>query len=113
LSLGNFFHPLDDRSIQRLLDGDMNHGTRWPGPMPVLFFRLERHDVARTDSLWRLAPALHQPGTGHDDQRLPERMRVPESSRARFEINGKGAYARGLLPLFQRRLQYASGEIFR
>src|SRR5690349_13390881 len=54
--------------------------------MPVLDPRRARDDVAGTDHLDRLAPLLCEADARHDQQALPERVRVP--GRASTGIEG-------------------------
>src|SRR3954451_4797099 len=59
LRITDFFKPLDRTSIQRFLNGDMGHCRVGRGTVPVLFARLEPHDVAGTDFFDRPIPALY------------------------------------------------------
>ena len=88
LLVADVFQPLDRLAIELLLNGDVRHRRRRRRAVPVLFTRWKPHDVARTDLLDRSAPALHASGAGRDDQRLPERMRVPRRAGARLERHG-------------------------
>src|SRR5947207_2298945 len=39
LFVGHLLHPVDDLAVQLFLDGDMRHGCRRRGAMPMLFAR--------------------------------------------------------------------------
>src|SRR5689334_15109382 len=58
LLVGDVLHPLDRRAVQLLLDGDVAHGRRRRGAVPVLLARLGPDHVARPDLLDRPALAL-------------------------------------------------------
>jgi hypothetical protein len=70
--------------------------------MPVLQPWRKPHDVTGADLLDRGALALHPSKAGGDDQRLPERMRMPRGAGTRLERDLAGTDARGLRRLEQR-----------
>ena len=53
--------------------------------MPVLYAGADPYDIARPYFLGRAAPLLDPANAGGDDQRLPQRMRVPGRVCSRFE----------------------------
>src|SRR6266545_4534096 len=77
LLVGDFLHPVDDLSIELLLDRDMGHGGGGRCAMPMLLARRAPNYVARPDLPDRAAPALHEAAAGRHDERLTQRMRVP------------------------------------
>src|SRR6476646_4005788 len=72
LRVAHVFHPLDGLAVERLLDGDVLHGIRRRGTVPMLLPGLEPDHVARADLLDRPVLALHQSEPERDDQRLAE-----------------------------------------
>jgi hypothetical protein len=85
LFVGDLLHPVGAFAVEQFDDGDVGHGRGRRRAVPMLFARWEPDDIARTDFLDRPAFALHPAGTGGDDQRLAQRVRVPRSARARLE----------------------------
>src|SRR6058998_3363204 len=85
LLVGHFLHPVDNLAVQLFLDGDMRHGCRRRGAMPMPFARRAPDDVARSNHPDRAAPALDQTAARCDDQGLAKRMCVPVAPRARLE----------------------------
>ena len=61
MGVGDVLHPVDRLAVEGLLDGDMGHGGRWRGAVPVLLARREPDDVAWTDFLDRPAVSLDRP----------------------------------------------------
>jgi hypothetical protein len=53
----------------------------------MLFSRLKPDDIARPNFLDGAAPWPHPANAGCNDQRLPERTRMPGGSRAGLESN--------------------------
>ena len=80
LLVADLFHPIDDLTVERFLNGDMRHGRGRRSTMPMLLARRDRDDIAGMDLLDRTALALRPTATGGDDQRLPERMGVPRGA---------------------------------
>ena len=85
LLVADLLHPVDHLAVELFLNGDVGHGRGRRGAMPVLLAGREPDHVAGPDLLDRAALALHPAAAGRDDQRLPERMRVPGSASARLE----------------------------
>src|SRR2546426_11779103 len=59
LLIAHLFHPFDVPAVERLLNGDMRHGVRRGGAMPMLHARRRPYDVARFDLLLRSTLLLH------------------------------------------------------
>src|SRR5206468_1547404 len=85
LLVADLLHPLDVLAVQPLQDRDVRHRRGRRGAVPVLLARRAPDHVTGADLLDRPSPALDEAKTGGDDQRLPERMRVPRRPRSRFE----------------------------
>src|SRR6202023_1483381 len=94
LFVADLLHPVDEFSVQRLLNGDMRHRRCRRRAMPVLLTRREPDHIAGADLLDRTAPALRPPEAGYDDQGLTEGMGVPGGARARLERDVRAAHAR-------------------
>src|SRR3954469_18681064 len=112
LLVGYVFQPVDRLAIELLLHGDVRHRGGRRRAMPVLFTRRKPDDVTRSDLLDRSTPALGASGTGGDDQRLPERMRVPRGARAGLERHGRAGGASRSRSLKQRIDTDSAGEPF-
>src|SRR5206468_8925290 len=85
LPVVDLFHPLDRLAVEPFHDGDVSHGRARRGAVPMLLARRTPDDVTGANPLDRASPALHQTAAGRDDQRLPQRMRVPRRSGAGLE----------------------------
>src|SRR6266542_452099 len=85
LFVANLFHPLDQFSVQRFLNGNVRHRGRWRSAVPMLFTRRKPDHIARPDFLDRSALALRPSKTRRDDQRLTEWMCVPCGACTRLE----------------------------
>src|SRR5208282_1729631 len=85
LLVGDLFEPLDGLAVEGLLDRDVRHRRRRRRAVPVLLVRPDGDDVTRTDLLDGSTPALVETAPEGDDERLPERVRVPVAPRARLE----------------------------
>src|SRR5258706_7316540 len=83
--VGHLLHPGDVLSIERFLNGDVGHGCRRGGAVPMPVVGRAPDDVARPDLDSFLAFAPGPADAGRDDQRLPERMAMPCGARAGLE----------------------------
>src|SRR5208283_2924289 len=92
LFVRHLLQPVDRLALLRLLDGDMRHGGRGRGAVPVLLARREPDDVARADLLDRAAPALGAAEPRRHDQRLAERVGVPGGARAWLEGDARALH---------------------
>ena len=81
--------------------------------MPVLFAGREPDHVTGPDLLDRPAFALSPAAASHDDESLAERMRMPCSSRSRFEGYAGALDERGIRRLKQRINSYHAREPLR
>src|SRR6266480_2638911 len=79
------FHPVDDFTVERFLNGDVCHGCGGRGAMPMLLVRRKPNNITWPDFLDRTSCTLCASAPGCDDQRLTERMGVPRSASTRFE----------------------------
>ncbi|AAF84576.1 hypothetical protein XF_1767 [Xylella fastidiosa 9a5c] len=93
LLVGDVLQPLDVLAIERFLDRDVGHGRVGRGAVPVPVARRAPDDVAGADFDDRLAFALRPAAARGDDQRLPQRVRVPGRARARLEGDGGAGHA--------------------
>src|SRR3954452_23781859 len=73
----HMLQPIDHLAVEPLLNGDVRHGCRGRRPVPVLLARRKPHHATRMDLLDRAALPLDPAAAGRDDERLPERVRVP------------------------------------
>src|SRR3954453_23701932 len=85
LVVRNMLHPINGLAVELFLDGDVAHGRRRRSAVPVLLTWREPDDIAGPDLLDRAAFTLHPAETGHDEQGLAKRMRVPGRACARFK----------------------------
>jgi hypothetical protein len=46
LSVADFFHPIDDLAVERLLNGDVRHRSRRCGALPMFLVRRKPDDIA-------------------------------------------------------------------
>ena len=60
LLVGDLLHPVDRLAVEPLHDGDVRHGRRCRGAVPMLFTRRAPDDVAGADLFDRASPALNQ-----------------------------------------------------
>ena len=96
LFVADFFQPVHRLAVERFLNGDMRHGRRRRGAVPMLFAWRDRDHIAGMNLVNRTALLLHPSATGGDDQSLTERMGVPCCSGAGFEGDtGAGGASRG------------------
>lgn len=105
--------PEERRGRPRFLNSGMCHRAWRAGPMPMLLIRFEPDHIARPDFFNRAAPLLHSADAGRDDQRLPERMRMPGGSRAGLKGNTCTARTRGIGCLKKRVDPHCSREVLR
>src|SRR3954454_10797582 len=85
LVIRNMLHPINGLAVELFLDGDVAHGRRRRSAVPVLLTWREPDDIAGPDLLDGTAFTLHPAETGHDEQGLAKRMRVPGRACARFK----------------------------
>src|SRR3954454_1667646 len=112
LLVTDLFHPVDGLAVERFGDRDVCHRRGGSGPVPVLLARLEPDHVARPDHLDRTTLTLHPAAAEGDDQRLPERVRVPRGARAGLEGDDRAADTGRLASLKWRVDAYRTGKIF-
>ena len=80
--------PCDDLAgVVCLLHRDVGHESGGCGAVPVVLARLEEDAVSGADDLDRTALALAETDALGDPDRLPVRVRVPGSARARREVD--------------------------
>src|SRR5438445_6976068 len=111
LLIAHLFQPFDVPAVDRLLNGDMRHGVRRGGAMPMLHARRRPYDVARLDLLLLASLLLHPAGAGRHDQGLAERMGVPCRARARLEGDAGSGNAGERFRLEQRIDAHRAGEV--
>ena len=96
LFVADLFHPVNGPAIELLLDGDMRHGCAGCSAVPMLFAGRKPDHIAGPDFFNRPAPALRASTPGGDNQRLPQRMRVPRRSSARLKRDDGAGDTRGI-----------------
>jgi hypothetical protein len=87
LVVADLFHPIDVLAAELFLNGDMAHGCRCCGAVPVLFAGRKPNDIAGPNFFDRAALTLHLPAASGDDQSLAKRMRVPRRASTRLKGN--------------------------
>src|SRR5215469_8010857 len=85
LLVGHVVHPVNDFAVFLLLNGDVRHGCRRSGAVPMLLIRRKPDDIARMDLLDRTTIALRPPSAGCNDECLAEWMCMPGGSSTGFE----------------------------
>src|SRR4029077_3840803 len=83
----HLLQPIDGFAIELFLNCEVSHRGRWRSSVPVLFAWREPDNVSGSNLLDGAVPALRAPAAGNDNEGLPQRMRVPGGSCARFESN--------------------------
>ena len=68
LFVADFFHPFNRFTVEVFLNGNMGHGSRSRGAVPMLFTRRKPDYVTRPDFLDRTFPALGQATALSDGQ---------------------------------------------
>src|SRR5512133_1470546 len=94
LLVTHVLHPISGLTGFLLHNGDMRHGRRWRGTMPMLFARMTPDHISRPDLLNRTIPALDPPAAGCHDQSLTQRVTMPGGSSARLECHAGTGCAR-------------------
>ena len=109
----NLLHPLDDLSVEPLLDRDVRHRRCWRRAVPVLLAGRDPHDVAWPNLLDGPASTLHATATRGYNQRLTEPVYMPGGSRAWFKSYAGTGNERGIGGLKQRTNPDSPGEPLR
>src|SRR5207244_8125181 len=102
LFVADLFHPIDNFSFERFLNGNMRHRRSRSSAVPMFFVRRKPDHIARPDFLDRSAFALRPPEARRYDQRLTYRMRMPGGASTRFERDARAANTRRVGRLEQR-----------
>src|SRR6266496_3869451 len=84
LRITHLFHPFNKLTVELFLNRDVRHRRHCRGAMPMLLAGGDPDHVAWPDLFDGSGFALNQAAAGGDDQRLPERMSMPCSARARL-----------------------------
>ena len=111
VGVADLLHPHDVPAVERFLDRDVGHRGGRGGAVPVLVTRRTPDHVARPDLDDGLAFALRPAAAERDDQRLPERVRVPGRARTGLERHGRARHPRGLRRRIERVDAHGTGEI--
>ena len=85
LLIAHVFHPLDDFTVERFLNGNMRHRARRRSAVPMFLTRRKPDHITRPNFFDCAAPTLRPSEAGRDDQRLTEWMRVPCGASTRLE----------------------------
>src|SRR3954447_2280942 len=95
--VAHLLQPFDHLAVEGLLDGGVRHRRGRACPVPVPHSGREPDHVTRSYLLDRPAFLLYPTETGRDDERLPERVRVPGGASPRLERDaGPRRTGRGL-----------------
>ena len=103
LLIADLLHPVDYRTVQRFLNGDMRHRRRRGRAMPMLLTGRKPDHIAWPDFLDRAALTLRPAESGRDDQRLTEWMRMPGGARTRLERDARATNT-GWFGCFEQRI---------
>src|SRR5215210_3720330 len=87
LFVADLFHPLNCLSVELFLDGNVCHGRRCRGAVPMLLSRREPDHITRPNFLNMSAVTLNPATTSRDNESLTKWMRVPCSACAGLERN--------------------------
>src|SRR5947208_9810175 len=77
LFVADFLHPVDGLAVEPFLNGDVRHGGRRRGAVPVLLTRRKPDHVIRPNFLDRTVPALGTAIARHHNEGLAQRVGVP------------------------------------
>ncbi|MNL03873.1 hypothetical protein D3C87_1244210 [compost metagenome] len=77
LIIGDLLQPIHTLAVDRAGHGQVSHGARGCGTVPMIDARRADDHVARMDFLYRPAPFLGQADTGDHHQTLACRMGMP------------------------------------
>src|SRR4051812_41065114 len=103
-------HPVNDFSVELLLDSDVRHARIRRGSVPVFFAGRKPNHIAGTNLLDRAAFALRPAKARCDDESLSKRMCMPCSPRTRFERYASTLNQRGIRCLEERIDAYVPRE---
>src|SRR3954447_12736635 len=92
LLVGYMLHPIHDFSVELFLYGNVGHGRRRRGAVPMLFTGRKPNNITRTDVLDRAAFQLDPTSTGRHDQSLTKWMSVPRCACARLKRHAGAGY---------------------
>src|SRR5206468_15769 len=95
LFVADLFHPLDDFTVELLLNGDVRHGGRGRGAMPMLLAGGKPDHVARPTLLDRFTPPLRPARSEHHNQSTPHAIRELEE---RFGVRLLARTTRSVAP---------------
>ena len=112
LLVGDFLHPVDSLPVELFHYCDVGHRRGRRCAVPVLDAGRTPDHVSGPDFLFGLAPALRPAASRGDNQRLPQRMRMPGGTRAGFERHQRAESTRRPGRLEQRVDPDGAGEIF-
>src|SRR5262245_22529067 len=112
LVVADLLHPFHGLAVETFLHGDVRHGGRRRGAVPMFFARRDPDHVTRPNLLDRPAQPLRAAAAGQHDQRLAERMRVPRGPGAGLECDAGADHTRRVGCLVQRIEAHRAGEVF-
>ena len=113
LPVTDLFHPIDNLAVELFLNGDVRHGRRRRGAVPVLFAGREPDHITRPDLLDRAAFALGPAAAGRHDESLAKRMLVPGCPGARLEGDAGALNKRRIRRVKKRIDTYRASEPLR
>ena len=102
LLLSHMLHPIHHLPIQPLLHRDMRHPGRSAGPMPMLFSRRKPNHIPRPNLLHRPTFTTNPTTTSRNNQRLPQRMRMPGRPCSRLKRDARPGHQRRIWRRKQR-----------
>src|SRR2546425_7909875 len=77
LFVADLLHPVDGLAFEPFLNGDVRHGGRCGGAMPMLLTGREPDHVTGSNVIDRAAPTLGEAAARRHDEGLAQRVGVP------------------------------------
>src|SRR6478752_1227407 len=96
LFVADFFHPFNRFTVEVFLNGNMGHGSRSRGAVPMLFTRRKPDYIAGTNLLDRFPFPLREPAALGDNESLAQWMRMPGGASAGLERYARADCSRGV-----------------
>jgi len=103
-------HPLHSLAVQSFLNRNMRQSRSRRSSVPMLLSRRKPNHIARVNLLNRTALPLNPATARSHNQSLPQRMRMPRSTRSRFERNAGSTNERRIRRLKERVNPNCSGK---
>src|SRR2546423_11675329 len=102
LLIADMLHPVNDLSVELLLDRKVSHAGNRRGSVPVLFTGRKPDHIAGANLLDWTACALHPATACGHDKSLSQWMSVPSGPRTRLERHASALNKRRIRRLEER-----------